>query len=80
MAKHIHDIFEEKARAGDGQFAIAFALLEIAQQQKACAYQLERLGIGNAATPMGAIELLSKGLNEGASEIAEAIRGIELPG
>ena len=30
MAKHILDEFEDKARAGDGQFAIAYALLRLA--------------------------------------------------
>jgi hypothetical protein len=76
MPQHIMDEFESRARAGDGQFAIAYAMMEVARAAKSAAYALERLGLGDAATPMGAIELLSKGLNDGASDIADAIRAV----
>jgi hypothetical protein len=34
---NIHDLFEEKARAGDGRFAIAFAIMELAEAHKSVA-------------------------------------------
>jgi hypothetical protein len=59
---HIHDIIEEKVREKGpdaGLFAIAYALLELTEQSRKSANALERLGLNEAATPMGAIELLS---------------------
>lgn len=73
---HIQDQFEDLARKGDGAFAIAYALLELANQQRRTAVGIERLGLGDAATPMGAIELLSKGLNDSGERIADAIRSL----
>jgi aminoglycoside phosphotransferase family enzyme len=57
--QHIEDFFEDKARSGDGQYAIAFALLDLNQTQKKVATALERLGSNNATTEMGAVEMLS---------------------
>lgn len=34
MVKHILDEFEDRARQGDGRFAIAFALLRLAETQE----------------------------------------------
>lgn len=76
MPKHITDIFEDKARAGDGSFAIAFALMEIAREQKRVGYALERLGLGDAATPMGALEALSVNLGESVDWVASAIQNV----
>jgi hypothetical protein len=55
----LRDIFEERAQAGDAGFAIAYALLEIADAQYAVRDALDRLGNGNASTQMGAIENLA---------------------
>jgi hypothetical protein len=68
-----------RAEAGDGQFAVAFALLEVANA-------LYKLGVADAATPMGAIEHLAGHLGEkldhladatssGLSELADALAG-----
>jgi hypothetical protein len=50
-------VFEERARA-DGVFAIAYALLRVADAQQNMAAELRRLGIGDAASTegVGAIE------------------------
>lgn len=50
---HIHDIFEDRAKAGDSGFAIAFAILELADQTKACAAALDRLGTNNFSPKLG---------------------------
>lgn len=43
--KHMQDYFEDKARSGDGAFAVAFALLELAEAQKKTARALDSAGI-----------------------------------
>jgi len=73
MAQHIMDLFEDKARAGDGQYAIAYALMESSRVQKDIAYQLSRLGLADAATPMGAMEALGVSLEKGLDGVASAI-------
>lgn len=76
MAQHISDFCEDKAREGDGSFAIAFALLEVAAQQKAVARSLERLGMGSDRS-QGAVELLAKELRDGLHHISEALNDRE---
>jgi hypothetical protein len=77
MAKqHIEDLFEDKARQGDGSFAIAYALLKLATESGNISYQLGRLGLAEAATPMGAVELLSLQLKETGEGIADALQAI----
>lgn len=71
--QHIEDLFEDRARKGDGSFAIAFALMQTAREQKNIAYQLERLGLGDAASSMGAIELLSKTIDEAGRNISASL-------
>lgn len=73
MQQNIEDMFEAQARKGDGQFAIAFAIMQVAREHKNVAYQLGRLGLADAVTPMGAIEILSKALGDGLDGIASAI-------
>jgi hypothetical protein len=63
MAKstpHIHDFCEENARTDSG-YAIAFAILELADAQKAAAKALDRLGLNytNETGPPGALEELA---------------------
>lgn len=66
----IERVIAERAE-DDGQYAIAYALLKVANQ-------LKWLGTGDAAGPMGAIEFLAvrvgEKLQEGLSEVAEAVR------
>jgi hypothetical protein len=66
MREAIRDYIEEKA-ASDGSYAIALALLELVEAQKTIGVHLKYLGVGDAATTMGAIEYL-------AVSIANAIR------
>lgn len=73
MTQHIKDFFEDKARKGDAGFAVAYALIELADAQEATAKALQRLGMGDAATPMGAIENLSLEIKKAALFVGEAI-------
>lgn len=76
--QHIQDFCEDKARNGDGAFAIAYALLELAEAQKNTATQLKFLGTGDAATTMGAIELLAsevKHVSEAINALADSWSG-----
>jgi hypothetical protein len=64
----LEDHIEHRART-DGSYAIAFALLELARAQKDTAQALERLGTNDAATPMGAIEMLASEVKRVADNI-----------
>ena len=79
----IEDLIEEKARADSG-YAVAFALLRLADVQRRLVVEVNRLGNADAATPMGAIELLGKTvgekmemMGEGLDAIAAALQGTE---
>lgn len=52
-SKDFQTLCEEKARKGDGAFAVAFALLELAGEQKKTARALDNLGF-NDERPTGA--------------------------
>jgi hypothetical protein len=54
--RELERLIAEKAE-DDGQYAVAYALLSVA-------YQLKCLGTGDAATTMGAIELLGTHVGE----------------
>jgi hypothetical protein len=69
--RDIREIIEEKARKGEGAYAIAFALLDLSDSQEATAKALNRLGNGNASTDFGAIE----GLSMQIVQAAEALGG-----
>ena len=55
-----------------GGYAIAFALLELAAVQDRIATHLKYLGVGDAATTMGAIEYLATAVEK----VARAIDGV----
>jgi hypothetical protein len=55
---HLHDVIEERART-DGSYAVAYALLKLADAQTRTARSLERMGMNDASGPMGAIEMVS---------------------
>jgi hypothetical protein len=55
----LRDLFEERARKGDAGFAVAYALLDVADAQYAIREALRSLGNGDTATKMGAIENLA---------------------
>jgi predicted RNA methylase len=59
--------------ATDSGFAIAAALLRLADAQEKIARRLSDLGTGNAATQMGAIEFLTVELKSALQEVAGSI-------
>ncbi|MEY9590597.1 hypothetical protein ABIA06_002888 [Bradyrhizobium yuanmingense] len=69
--QHIENYFEERARSGDGAFAIAYALLELRDAQIHTARALNKLGVGDASTHFGAIENLAMEIKDAARVIAE---------
>lgn len=74
--KNLRDLFEEKARKGDGAYAIAYALMDLSDSQEATAKALNRLGLGDASTRMGAIELLASEVKSASQSIAESLDGV----
>jgi len=72
--QQIEELFEEKASAGDGAFAIAYALIQLTAAQKSVAYQLECLGLGGAASNMGAIEFFACTIGRGLEGLTDAVR------
>lgn len=56
----------EPANVVDGLFAIARALEHVAKA-------IERLGLNEAATPMGALELVAKEIKDGLKDVGDAI-------
>ena len=71
-AETMRDLFAEKARAGDGSFAVAWALMHLADAQLGTAAAIQRLGVGSASTHFGAIEALAMEV----TKVAEALNGI----
>jgi hypothetical protein len=69
MSKNIEDYFEDKARAGEGSYAIAYALLKLSNEQERLATKLGQLGFDGPGHNMGALEYL--GLK--VSDIASAL-------
>jgi hypothetical protein len=72
-AKSLQDIIEERARNGDGAYAIAYGLIHLAEAQGATADALYRLGNGNASTHYGAIEHLGMQVEKAARIIADSL-------
>jgi hypothetical protein len=71
--QHIHDFFEERARAGDGAFAIAYAISKLTDAQIATARALNKLGVAEASTPYGAMENLAMQLTRAGEAVAGAV-------
>jgi hypothetical protein len=71
--QHIHDFFEERARAGDGAFAIAYALSNLTDAQIAAARALNKLGVGDASTHLGALENLAMELKQVGESVSGAL-------
>jgi hypothetical protein len=59
--KDIHDLFEDKARAGDALYAIAFAILKVADHQRESASALDRMGMNRMVPggPPGTSEMIA---------------------
>jgi len=71
----LRDLIEQEARTDSG-YAIAYALLRIAEAQDRTATQLKYLGTGDAASTMGAVELLAmelKGVGQALAEIGNQL-------
>lgn len=69
IAVGLSEIAGQLAGRLESDMTVADALCEIAAT-------LQRLGNGDAATPMGAIEALGKRLGEGLNSVAEAINNL----
>jgi hypothetical protein len=74
---NIHDHFENMART-DGRYAIAFAILELAEHQKATVKALDGMGMNNSVPggPPGALEMIGmqmKAIAEALSQVAANI-------
>jgi hypothetical protein len=78
MTDKLKEHFATKA-ASDPGFAIAYAVLVLAKAQQDTAVHLKYLGVGDAATTMGAVEYLAQQLREGLDRTAEAISGMSEP-
>jgi hypothetical protein len=70
----LRNLFEKEARAGDGAFAVAWALMDLADAQGHTAGAIQRLGNGNASTHFGAIENLAMQVEK----IADAVGSLDL--
>lgn len=80
----IEDLFEEKARQGIGEFAIAYAVLKLSHAQDQTAQALWGLGFNGPSPTFGALEGHTvkmmeeyQRLSSSVSEIAEALNGIK---
>jgi hypothetical protein len=58
-SQHIQDFFEDRARGGDGAFAIAYALLELAEASKKTTRALDALAFNDAGHEPGIFEKLA---------------------
>jgi hypothetical protein len=64
--------------SSEGEFAIAYAILKLADACQSVATQLKYLGTGDAGTTMGAVEYLATEVRDGMQSISAEIReGIE---
>lgn len=73
---HIMDLCEDKARKGDGAFAIAFAVLELAEAQRQTARAVHKLGLADAA--IEAMLQQAAGVAVAINAVADAIQGAGL--
>ncbi|HKR16247.1 MAG TPA: hypothetical protein VJM81_02525 [Rhizorhapis sp.] len=72
MTKHILDEFEDRARAGDGQFAIAYAVLRMAESHEKLRGDL---CFGRTQTsPPGVLEKIGMEM----AELASAVKNLDL--
>jgi hypothetical protein len=69
-----NDLYQKSFK--DSNYAIAYELSEVAEGLQKIAGALERLGMNNAAGPMGAIEGHTVTMKEAYGEIASALRDI----
>lgn len=65
----LRNLFAKKARGGSAGYAIALALMDLADAHEATARAIQRLGNGDASTDFGAIENLAMQM----AKIADAL-------
>ncbi len=58
-------------KSHDGEFAVAYAILVLADKMDGIARALRLLGTADAATPMGALEVVSASLERIADAISD---------
>jgi hypothetical protein len=67
----LDDAFDKRAKNGDGSFAIALAILRLADAQMVQARAIQRLGNADASTHLGALEALGIQVEKIAQAISE---------
>ncbi|AHE55880.1 hypothetical protein [Sphingomonas sanxanigenens] len=72
--QHIENVCEDRARKGDGSFAIAFAILQLARAQERTATALNRLGFNGAIEKMGGLEAVAHEMRKAGEAIADALQ------
>lgn len=68
----LENMIEDEVAAGDAPYAIAYGLVRLAKGAEAIAHAIHRLGTADAATPMGAVEVLSKEVGR----VADAMQSV----
>lgn len=72
----LEQTIERKAKT-NGEYAIAYALLKLADAQQSTAYQIRNLGNADAATPMGALEAFGLHIGEKLDALTLAIGDLD---
>ena len=82
MSQSFEEYCEAQAKQGDGSFAIAFAVLQLAKQQECVVRALSNIGIGQDLHSPGALVHLGSKVTEAAQIIGGRLAQIadSLPG
>lgn len=70
---HLKEVIEARA-ARDGSYAVAYAILQLAEAQREVAFRLKFLGNGDAFTSMGALEAFGLHIGEKLDALTNALR------
>lgn len=68
----LDDIIVGRA-VNNGSYAIAYALLRVAEALEGCSFHLKMIGTGDAATMQGGLELVAQEIKNGSEAIASAM-------
>ena len=69
---HELEQFIEQSAKANATYAVAYALLRLAEAQADTAVHLKYLGVGDAGTTMGAVEYLAVELSSKLEKLADA--------
>lgn len=72
----LENAIRDECEAGKPSFAIAYGLVRVAAAGEAIAHAIHRLGTADAATPLGAVEVLSGEVGRMADAIASVAEAI----